>query len=841
MGAAVAGEAVVPRDDVRLHRADGWVYVSASDGPPLRWRPDGDGGSGGVAGRVAGRVAGGGSDGVAGAGSDGVAGGGSGAGSDAAADVAELAPSDLPASAVAALRRRGLLVPAAQTVRRHPSYADEPPPGATVRVFGTDPLSARVAERVAAAGVATSTEPPATAAEPSAAATAAESSAAATAAEPSGVGPRSTAAGVGHDVLVVGLAAPDPLLTEVSALAVRLGAPVVIHAAAGARLYWAVLRPPVTACPLCVAVRIRAGRADRTGRLGLRSALGTTGPDRATSLHWPTDEASAALVAHQAVRALTGAGPNPTGSVDADRDPATQTAQGLRESAPVCVAGPEGTAGPDPGLAPDRLAPDSPAPDSPDLAELVEVDLDEGGAVRHPLLPTPGCPACADAVPPAPERPGRSTEECWRQMQRAVDPLTGIVSGLAVLPPEDGQRDCTVVWAQGGTDTTWFSSVRASTVGGATKADPLAARVCAVGETLERYAAGIHRPGMFVRATLTELGADAVDPRELPLGSPGEYRDVPELAPYHPDLPIDWVCGRSLVTGRARYLPAAAVYVPYRAPRREERLLHPNSTGLAAGSDTAHATLGGLLEVIERDSAAVVWYNRLVTPTLDWTTAPPEVAGVLRRVAERGVQLLAKDITTDLGVPAVLLLGRFTAPDGAPVALCGFRADPTRAGCLLGAAQELEHLLAMYRRSVEQGRPPVPDPAAEPRDIWDFATYYCHGSRIGALEFLADGPLIPVSDGDDGSPTDSARVAWLVERLHARGHEPVAVDITPVDVAACGVRVVRTVVPGLQPVSFHRRFRHLGGRRVFESPVRMGLRAGELTEAELNPDPIPLG
>lgn len=716
---------MIPRDDVRMRRAGQWVYVCGSDSAPLRLRlPEparvGD----------------------------------------------EVGPADLPDKAVESLVRRGLLVPASEPLRRHPSFRVNPPDDAGVHVAGDGPLSALVAEYISAAGVSLAGAPTSDQTEPG--------------------------------VLVVDLTAPEELLKDMSELAVSAAVPVVLYASAGARAYWAVLRPPTTACPLCVSVRIRACRADRQlGSLGLRVTLGA-GDDT----HWPSGAATAAAVAHQAIRVLTAA-----------------------TDAAAAAAG----TGP---------------------ATLVELNLDDASITHHPLLHTPMCPACHHLVGGRPfdERAGRpaavSLAESWERMQRAVDPLTGIVSGLAVIPPGDARTgvDCTVAWARGGTDTTWFSSVRASTVGGATKVDPLEARVCALGEILERYAAGIHRPEQFVRGSLAELGPAALDPRTLPLGSPREYTEVAgELAPYHPDLVIDWVRGSSLVTDELRYLPAVTVYVPYRAPHRGERLLHPNSTGLAAGSGSAHATHGGLLEVIERDAAAIYWYNRLRVPTLDWPSLPAGPARtILERIRARGVELLAKDITTDLGVPAVMLLGRFAADDH-PVALCGFRADIDLHGALLGAGQELEHLLAMYHRSRDQGLTPVPDPAAEPRDIWDFATYYCHESRVGALDFMHGGPRRPVPDPTSTPRGHADAVEHLVTRLSDDGYDAITVDLTPIDVAECGVSVVRTVIPGLQPVSFHRRFRHLGGRRVFTAPVRMGARERELTEEQLNPDPIPLG
>ncbi|NUT52875.1 MAG: TOMM precursor leader peptide-binding protein, partial [Saccharothrix sp.] len=544
---------------------------------------------------------------------------------------------------------------------------------------------------------------------------------------------------------------------------------------------FALLRPPRTGCPVCLVRRIRATRPDRAmADFPLGTLLGAC-----SEPGWPSDTAAAALVAHRII----------------------------------------GAAG-----------------DAPDEAVLAELDFDTWARVDHPVLRLPRCPACAPPARSAEvdlrDAPAVTVARSWQRMSRAVDPLTGVVADLRVRPSAD--RSSTAVWASGGTDTRSFSPVRASCVGGATKHDPVDAKVCALGEVFERYAAGIYDPDRFVRACLADLGDAAVDPRDLPLGSPREYeatRGV--LVPYRPDLVIDWVRGTRLDTGEPRYVPACAVHVPYRPPSRRERLLHPNSTGLAAGSTVAQAVRAGLSEVVERDAVAVFWYNALTPPTLDWSTLDPDdpARAALERLRREGIEVVVKDLTTDLGLPAVLALGR--GGDAArPVAVCGFRADVDLRACLPGAVAELEHVLHMYRSGVAHGR--AVTPGAEPADMWDFGMYYCHPDRVGLLDFLAEGPVRPV-----GAPgparSDFEAVRHVVERLAAAGHQAIAVDITPVDVAECGVHVVRTVVPGLQPVGFSGDFRRLGGRRVYEAPVRMGSRDRPLTEDEVNPHPVPMG
>jgi ribosomal protein S12 methylthiotransferase accessory factor len=596
-------------------------------------------------------------------------------------------------------------------------------------------------------------------------------------------------------IAVVALTASENVLGAVSAWALENARPVLVHAVAGGSLYLGLLRPPHTGCPLCLVRRIRATRpTPELSNIPVAALLGT-GADAS----WPSTIAAAGLVAHQALRVLH----NPVTSVQAQQ------------------------------------------------AELVELNLDTHSSVRHPVLPTPHCPACGDEVLSRAKRDvfaglsdsaSVSLSESALRMRRAVDPLTGIVAGVRITEPgeSDVVLDCVAAWGQGGTDTRWFSPVRASTVGGACKKDPLTAEVCALGELLERYAAGIYDPKRLVRASLAELGDAAIDPRTMPLGSPREYEAMAgRLVPYHPELVIDWVEGVELRTGERLSVPACAVYVPYQPPSESERLMFSVSTGLAAGSTPAQAVIGGLLEVIERDAAAICWYNTLGVPTIDWQALRQGPAfTVLDRMRRRGLDILAKDITTDIGIPSVMLLGRFGTPQR-PVALCGFRADLDPHTCLFGAAQELEHVLTMYRRFMQLGSTLNPD--KKPIDIWDYTTYYCHSDRISALDFLYEGPVQAPPAPVDHPLTDSETLKRAVERLCARGYQPVAVDVTPVDVAECGVTVARSVIPEFQPVAFHETFRRLGGTRVQQAPVRMGLRTTPLSEHEFNPLPIPMG
>ena len=385
-----------------------------------------------------------------------------------------------------------------------------------------------------------------------------------------------------------------------------------------------------------------------------------------------------------------------------------------------------------------------------------------------------------------------------------------------------------------------MSPVKAPAAGGSAKWDRLHAVASALGEALERYACGIYDPNRLVRGTFDQLRPEAIDPRSLPLGSEREYRQLNgRLVPYTPDLEIDWERGVSLTTRSPRLVPACAVYIPYKFPRREERLLRPISTGLAAGPTVSEAILAGLYEVIERDAFAIFWENALHAPSIDLDMLPD---GPTRNIVEQfraeGLQLTCKLTTTDIGIPAVALMSVQWDTQG-PLVVFSSRANLDVHLCLQRAFEEHAQSRQSVKRWIERnGVPPDNKPL---RHMEDFFTYYCREDRLEYLSFVYEGQTIPLPHPEGGYPTATAAVREVVRRLEQQGYETIAVDITPVDIRESHISVIRTIIPGLQPVTFGRDFRHLGGPRLYEAPVRMGLRTHVLGEEQLNPHPMPGG
>jgi ribosomal protein S12 methylthiotransferase accessory factor len=366
--------------------------------------------------------------------------------------------------------------------------------------------------------------------------------------------------------------------------------------------------------------------------------------------------------------------------------------------------------------------------------------------------------------------------------------------------------------------------------------DPEQARLSAICEALERYS-GSWQPedqGDVTTATRQVLGESVIEPCSLFGFSLRQYagreawnmhNDEPHdwvPKPFHDDLAIDWVPVRSLTRPCTRLVPAAYSY--YGHPDLRHMFCSSDSNGCAAGGTLSEALLHGLLELIERDAAAIWWYNRLARPAVDLDSFElPEVHKMRELYRAQRREFWALDLTHDLGVPVVAAVSASFGSSGEDI-IYGFGSDLDPAAAVKKAILEMNQSLFSVLRPVATGAPKyrtdqpaarrwfqsatrlnqpylLPDPAVPPRTCRDFTSRAHADCRDDALD--------------------------CVERLRLAGLETFLLDQTRPDV---GISVCRVMAPGL--CHFWRRFGH---QRLYQVPVSLGWRQSATAEDQLNP------
>jgi ribosomal protein S12 methylthiotransferase accessory factor len=449
--------------------------------------------------------------------------------------------------------------------------------------------------------------------------------------------------------------------------------------------------------------------------------------------------------------------------------------------------------------------------------------------------PTPTLDSLED--PPLPD-----ADEGLARARRLVSPRTGLIREVvyAELAPDDPPLH----WAQAiPADAQAAGGRMALSQGGAVSADRDRAVLKAVGESVERYCSAQWEEDALTTATHEELGTEAVSPDEFALFASEQY-DEPGFrwSPFRADTTVRWAMGTSLVTGEAKYVPAAFVYVPYGKEPGSGPIWMPISSGLACAPSLARAMYRAALELIERDAFMIVWQNRLTRPRIDLgSIEDPLVQRLL--AAWEGLPVRCHAVVLTLDIQVTVILGILTSESGRwPLTVVGLGVDISPRRALTLALEELAQGFIGMRRVAAQ----APDwrPAEDYRDV-DTVTRHGHAHAVEerlrpTIEFLLRGELVDIDELPDRSTDSSvASLRIVVDDLSSLGLDAVAVDLTTEDVDAAGFKVVRVVIPGLQPLDVNHTTQYLGGRRLYELPWRLGLRDAPTQPSELNPYPHP--
>jgi thioglycine synthase len=322
------------------------------------------------------------------------------------------------------------------------------------------------------------------------------------------------------------------------------------------------------------------------------------------------------------------------------------------------------------------------------------------------------------------------------------------------------------------------------------------ARVSLTMESVERFASEFreaHRDRL-VRDSYRRLSRrfNVLPPPDLILSQPGEYDE---------DRPLFWTPGYDLFREEEIYLPACAVFHPF--PLDDAPFLHTHTNGIAAGNTLEEAVEHGLTEVIERDAWSIARYRAEASDALSVEASPDNafLLDIIERFGEAGVELVAKDITSDIGVPTVAAFSRDLHYNSMiPIDGFGTHLDPRVA--LARALLEIVTTRALFLQT--RGLAGLQENCAayfrEEEEDFRFFSYRQKG--LGGM----------VADFGDDILED---VRLLMSKCARRGLDRIiAVDLTD---AETRVPTVRIIVPGLEASCFDRTRR---GDRLYSSPGR---------------------
>jgi ribosomal protein S12 methylthiotransferase accessory factor len=449
----------------------------------------------------------------------------------------------------------------------------------------------------------------------------------------------------------------------------------------------------------------------------------------------------------------------------------------------------------------------------------------------------PGCPSCGDDghVEARRREPPQLNDTPVRpQARHLLDPFNGVTTGLKRLRSASPHASHVFVAAPAGdgraSDLASLRRVLASRATGSGTTRNAALRAV-IGEAVERHCGIAYGDERDVRATLAQLGDDAIPPNECMLFSTSQYsaraaaNRIGDSAtrvpvPLHESARIDWTVVWSLSTGRRRFVPTA--YVVRGSPRTlGSKYCVADTNGCAAGKTLADTVVRGFLELVERDAIAIWWYNRLDVPRLDNDSTLIDERASSTSDARRPRESWLLDLTTDLGIPVIAAISR-RLDSPCERLVFGFGASWRIDRAARHAIREMAQMATLADR--------IPDATLQ-----HDARVACKWLRTASCEeqrFLR-GSSSATRIGASVServPRRGSQVALHCAELAARhGMDLCVFDQTRADV---GFPVARVMAPGLRPA-----VPRFAPGRLFTVPQSLrSIRAA--TEAELNPWPF---
>jgi ribosomal protein S12 methylthiotransferase accessory factor len=305
-------------------------------------------------------------------------------------------------------------------------------------------------------------------------------------------------------------------------------------------------------------------------------------------------------------------------------------------------------------------------------------------------------------------------------------------------------------------------------------ATPLAARVSAMMEGIERYSGEVGEREIRL-SRKDDLAAEhaVLDPRDLilPLSA-----DPLQMLP--------WVEGYDLVHNESLFVPAHSVFHPL--SHCFPPLFRTSTNGLASGNTLEEAVFHALTEVIERDAWSLVEIRKRAGPRI--AAGNDGTVGALKECFQKAeIEIHLRDITSDLGIPTIAAVSDDILLKDPSLLTIGMGTH-TNAG--IAAIRALTEVAQSRLTQIHGAREDTPH--ANLRKM----VGYERTKRLNRYWFEADGEVDLQEIRSLDTPDFLEDITTIVASLRRKGLDRViVVDLTRPEI---GIPVVRVIVPGLE-------------------------------------------
>lgn len=352
-----------------------------------------------------------------------------------------------------------------------------------------------------------------------------------------------------------------------------------------------------------------------------------------------------------------------------------------------------------------------------------------------------------------------------------------------------------------------------------------AAFLKSLGEAIERYASNTYKSSNLIKGSYKSLKRNAVNPNDFRYFSQDQLKQKNfRRFNFDSSTPFTWVWGNSLTQKVNILIPVHLVYYSYKFDQKEGILAIPISTGSAGGGCLASAIARGIFEVAERDSFMIAYLNKLPGYMIDLKKiSDSRIKFILDTMRRYRLELYVIDLTTDLMIPSFVSIVIDRTGLGQAVHV-GLKADFNIIKAIIGSIDE-SFLARQWMRTIFE------DEYDKYKNIVaknissheERGMYWYPVKQIKKLDFWLDQKPKPLRwPVRKKAISHGNMLRKLVDIFKKNKYEIYYVDITPKELKSIKYKVVKVIIPKLQPLYLTERYPYFGPRRLYDVPQKIG-------------------
>lgn len=367
------------------------------------------------------------------------------------------------------------------------------------------------------------------------------------------------------------------------------------------------------------------------------------------------------------------------------------------------------------------------------------------------------------------------------------------------------------------------------------------AAIRAMGEATERYCASFLNSDYqnLSYKDLCQNGLHALDPETISFYADFQYDiDKFHLKKFTQETQIDWMMGKNLSKGKNIFLPLDLCKFA------SNQIFEGTSNGMAAGLTEEESILRGLLELIERDAFAFMWWTRTGMPAVKFP-----ISGNCEKIKrlnlffnQQGGKVKVLCAKTDLHIPVFISIFEGASDQEPPfLVAAACKLDPLDG--IIKSLEELSHA----RLFINQAKTtPLLDELPYDEKINNFVDgvrLFLRKDYAEKTRFLHNGESVEIehimakltSDGID----KIKNVNLLIQHLSLCNIDVFAAELTTPDIKRIGLSVWKVISPHLLQANAAHKYRNWGNPRLFKLTKELNPSKSIESVQDLNPLPHP--